>query len=759
MYFTLFHADCIGIPQNCLYPHRVDVTDEDSLREAVSHDYVAAEYQDGYRSNRNFVKTNCLLLDCDNDFSDDAFDWVTPEDIKNAFPDVAFGIHYSRNHDKSKNGKAPRPKFHCLFPIEEMDDAEAYANLKRRAQSIFPFFDDNAMDAGRFFYGTAHPKVELIEGHLTLTDVLANYSFEDLDTPGFERDEIPEGSRNATLSHFAGRILKRLGDTEEAYNAFLEEASKCNPPLEQQELDTIWRSAKQFAAKVSKQEGYIPPDQYKGANGYKPSDYTDVGQAIVLSEAFGNELRYSPATDYIVYNGISWDESKHGAQAVAHKLTEMQMAEARKQQEAAFKVMMSSGASEILANNGKKKAESIFNNTQSKAFAAYMAASEYLNYVLGRRESRNITATLKEARPMLAITPNDMDADQFLLCTPAATYDLRLGLAGAREHRPQDYITKVTGVSPGTKGAELWESQLQLLFCGDKDLIEYVQLICGLACIGRVYLESMIIAYGEGANGKSTFWNTIARVLGTYSGNLSADALTVGCRRNIKPEMAEAKGKRLIIASELDEGMRLNTATVKQLCSTDEIYAEKKYRDPFSYTPSHTLVLYTNHLPKVGAIDPGTWRRLIVVPFNAKITGKSDKKNYTETLFKEAGESILAWMIEGARKVIEMNFNFEPPQCVKDAIEKYQQENNWLSIFINECCELDEKAQCRSGELYTAYRNHCAETYEYTRSTTDFYSALENAGFKRKKTKEGVKVLGMSLKPAASKDFNDDFLS
>ena len=108
-----------------------------------------------------------------------------------------------------------------------------------------------------------------------------------------------------------------------------------------------------------------------------------------------------------------------------------------------------------------------------------------------------------------------------------------------------------------------------------------------------------------------------AKVLGTYSGNISADALTVGCRRNVKPELAEIKGKRILIASELEEGTRLNTATIKQLCSTDQIYGEKKYKDPLSFTPSHLTVLYTNHLPKVGATDPGTWRRLIVIPFNA----------------------------------------------------------------------------------------------------------------------------------------------
>ena len=178
----------------------------------------------------------------------------------------------------------------------------------------------------------------------------------------------------------------------------------------------------------------------------------------------------------------------------------------------------------------------------------YLEALAYKKYALGRRESKNITNTLKEARPMLAISPKDLDSNCYLLCTPDGTYDLRLGMSGRRDHRSEDFMTKVTAVSPGEAGSDLWAEQLNLLFCGDQELIDYVQLVAGTACIGRVFIEEMIIAYGSGANGKSTFWNVLARVLGTYSGNLSADALTVGNRRNIKPEMAELKGKRLVIA-------------------------------------------------------------------------------------------------------------------------------------------------------------------------------------------------------------------
>ncbi len=198
-------------------------------------------------------------------------------------------------------------------------------------------------------------------------------------------------------------------------------------------------------------------------------------------------------------------------------------------------------------------------------------------------------------------------------------------------------------------------------------ITDYVQTIVGMTVVGKVFSEALIISYGDGANGKSTFWNTLARVLGNYSGMMSADVLTVGCKRNVKPEMAELKGKRLIIATELEEGMRLNTSTVKQLCSTDEIEAEKKYKDPFKYVPTHTMVLYTNHLPKVGASDDGTWRRLIVIPFGAKIQDKSDIKNYTDYLVENASPFIMTWVIEGAKKAIDAGFKLKPPKCVLDA--------------------------------------------------------------------------------------------
>ena len=412
----------------------------------------------------------------------------------------------------------------------------------------------------------------------------------------------------------------------------------------------------------------------------------------------------------------------------------------------AMDVMVKNGAMALLATLGSKKAAESFNKEQACSYERYTQAVEYKKYVIKRRDTKNITATLKEARPMLEISQQLLDADEFLLNTPDTTYDLRKGGAEAIVHDPMHFITKQTGIAPGIEGQELWQNALDTFFQSDKDLIEYVQKIVGLASVGKVYVEALIIAYGEGRNGKSTFWNVVSRVLGSYSGNISADMLTVGCRRNVKPELAEAKGKRLLIAAELEEGMRLNTSNVKQLCSTDEIYAEKKYKDPFSYTPTHTLVLYTNHLPKVGAIDKGTWRRLIVIPFNAKIEGNSDIKNYADYLYEKAGGAILSWIMEGAKKVIAEQFHIEAPEKVKEAIAAYRDNNDWMQHFLDECCEVDESYTAKSGEVYNEYRAFCIRVGEFIRSTADFYTALDGEEFTRKRTNKGVIVKGLRLK-------------
>lgn len=745
---TIYFANCTEMPTNCLYPHKIDIVDEASAKECFSHDYVCCEFKKYYRSNANFIRSNCIAVDIDNDHSDNPENWITEEHISQKFTNITFAIHYSRNHMKIKGSKSARPRFHIIIATKDVKDAEACKSLKERLQRQLPFIDTHAVDTAHFFFGTKEPDVIYHPGAKTLEDFLDTEEADDswADTLG----SIPEGSRNSTLSHKAGILIKRLGDTDEAKKVFMEESEKCTPLLPDAELEKIWRNAQTFYKKVSSQENYILPEIYNFKPRLMPLDFSDVGQAEVLTQELGSSLVFTTETGYLNFNGVYWEESEERAQGKVHNLTSSQLDDADSYIQKALEFMNHTGASALLLGMSKQKAMSLFTPEQKASYQMFERAQNYKAFVIKRRDSKYVSATLKEARPMLLKSFRDLDANADDLNTPAGIYHLPDGLSGIRAHEAEALMTKVTSVAPNDTGMNLWKEALNLFFCGDVELIDYVQKIVGLAAIGKVYVEALIIAYGEGRNGKSTFWNTISKVLGTYSGNISADALTVGCRRNVKPELAEAKGKRLLIASELEEGMRLNTSIVKQLCSTDDIYGEKKYHSPGSFSPSHILVLFTNFLPKVGVSDPGTWRRLIVIPFKAKIEGNSDIKNYSDYIYENAGGAVLSWIIEGAKKVYDCNFQIEPPLCVQEAIKAYRDDNDWLNDFLYECCEIDDSYKEKSGDLYTEYRNHCAGTGEYTRSTSDFYTAIEHAGFERKRDKSGRYVLGLRIKPLFS---------
>lgn len=739
MHFTLYTADCRENARNIRYPNPAAITSAADLKKATAYDHVCAQYADGIRKEANFQFSDVLPMDCDNDHSDNPSDWLTPERLAQQLPDVAFAATYSRHHMQAKGKFSARPRFHVFFPTAACTDAATHKAMKLRIHKALPFFDGNALDAARFLFG-ASGEVFWQEGSLHIENWL-------LLQPA--RRNIPQGQRNSTMSRLAGKLVKRYGVTEEAHTKFLEQSAACNPPLSDTELQQIWKSAERFGRRLAEQPDYIAPaafpTQPQLLPALLPEDFSDLGEARTFVEQYADEIAFTVATDYLRYNGTYWEESEYAVTLAMMEHTDHQLAEAEKQVEAALQTLEHLGIPRDAAINGGKKFRDSLDEEQTAAYKEYQYYATFKAFVMKYRHVRSMTNALDAAKPLVLHNPEALDSNPMLLNTPGGTYYLPEGLNGWKPTDPADLLTKVTAVVPSDAGKDLWENALQLFFCGDQSLIDYVQMICGLCIVGKVYLEAMIIAYGDGRNGKSTFWNVIYKVLGSYSGNISADALTVNCKRNVKPEMAELKGKRMIIAAELQEGMRLNTSVVKQLCSTDPIFAEKKFKAPFHFEPSHTLVLYTNHLPKVGASDDGTWRRLIVIPFHAKIQGSKDIKNYTQHLVDNAGDAVLSWLIEGARKVIAANYQITRPQCVLDAIGSYREGNDWLGNFINECCIVNKSYQEKSGELYNNYREYCIENGEYIRSTSDFYAALEQAGYKRKKMRDGKYIIGIQL--------------
>ncbi len=263
---TVHYADnqC-GNAKNCLYPKSGTSADPEELKSMLCYDHTFIDFKGNYRSIENFRQATVATLDNDNDHSEDPRDWVDISDIPKLFPVVPCVISTSRHHMKQKGNKSPRPRYHVVFKIDPIKSPEAYTAFLRKVQGLFPFFDGNALDAGRFFFGNPDTEVYTFPGTRTLTDFIVELDAAKSATVREPQQTatIPEGSRNSTISHAAGKILKRWGDTPNAYEKFMEVVTQCTPPLPDQEVRNTWKSAvKFFHEKVERQPGYVPSSVY-----------------------------------------------------------------------------------------------------------------------------------------------------------------------------------------------------------------------------------------------------------------------------------------------------------------------------------------------------------------------------------------------------------------------------------------------------------------------------------------------------------------
>lgn len=724
--FHLFTADVRGDRRNTVYPHAVEINTLADLQHAAQFDHVGAAFKDNRRSNDGFRWADCLIADVDNA----AGDVVQPAQIADDLPDVQHYILFSRHHLTAKGDAPAVPRFHVLFPIDRIKSREQLETLKRSLCRQFPYYDAACTDSARFFFGVEQPQGEAVDGLFTLDEVLETTAEDAAERPAAA---IPEGSRNNTLSAYALGLLKRLGaDDGQARELFDRKAAQCVPPLGNDEIETIWRAAvRAYEGKVQNRADYLPPTEYAlqglqtGAaadNKLRPSDYSNLAQARIFVNQNAGEVLYNAGLGWLVWDGSRFAADEAAAHRRFHALTDSQMLLAREEVKGA-------AAAGLESSSAKVKQDA------AKAFA---------RFIISQRSGAAIRATLGEAQHLCSTKIEDLDKNPLLLNCPTCTVNLKNGKV--KPNTPPDQITKACAIDPSNEGAALWRDFVDRFTCGDAALADYLQRVAGAAAIGHVYQEALIIAYGSGGNGKSTFFNVLARVLGDYSGTLSADALTANPNRNKLPELAELRGKRLVLAAELEEGVRLDVSMLKRLCSTDALHAEAKYKQPFTFMPSHTVVLFTNFLPKVGSSDSGTWSRLVVVPCRASFRNTAGEiKDYAGHLFDKAGGAVLSWIIEGAKKFIMDDYKLTPPPCVCEAVEQYRAENDWLAHFLDECCEVGPDHKVGAGQLLSAYRGYCQTSHEFMRRQDEFKSALEERGFFRRKTMNGAFYYGLKL--------------
>lgn len=298
---------------------------------------------------------------------------------------------------KSKGKLPATPRYHVMFPIETITNASLYAKTEVLLISIF-LFDENAFDATRFLFGCDIESVVWHEGWLSIMDELSEGDLVETSLNADSTIEngngsILQGSRNNTMIHFAGRVLKKLGNCNKAKEAYIERTAKCDPPLLQNELDLIWSSAIKFYEKFSSQVGYVDPSEYNdksNTSALKPEDYSDIGEARVLSRECFGKLRFTSATDYITFQGDRWHEDKQKALGTVEEFMDQHLADANEAVSVAEEALIAIEMSEADVKGRSKDLAKKISIDKLGLLYALTGSDTYKKFIMKYRNYRSI---------------------------------------------------------------------------------------------------------------------------------------------------------------------------------------------------------------------------------------------------------------------------------------------------------------------------------------------------------------------------------
>ncbi|MCL6562452.1 MAG: DUF5906 domain-containing protein [Firmicutes bacterium] len=450
---------------------------------------------------------------------------------------------------------------------------------------------------------------------------------------------------------------------------------------------------------------------------------TDLGNARRLARLRGRDLRYVKAWGaWFIWDGTRWAEDVCGrigyeAQTVVTDL----LAHAGRVAQAAAQVTDPDTRDRLAA--------------QAKAAMQWARASE-------SRARLEAMVGLAGNQPEVAMHWAAFDADPWLLNCPNGTVDLRTG--GLRPHRREDHLTKSTGVpyDPAAR-APRWEVFLDRIMDGNTELIRFLRRAVGMSAAGVVRDHVLLICWGTGSNGKSTFLDAICAALGDYAMAAPPDLLMANRHEQHPTALADLFGRRLVVASESDEGRRLNEALVKRLTGGDVIKARRIREDFWSFAPTHTLWLATNHKPVVLGNDHAIWRRIQLIPFRVTIDAQHRDPELPAKLRQEL-PGILGWIVRGCLEW--QRHGLQAPADVEQATQTYRSEMDVLAAFLEARCVVKPAARVKVKDLYEAYLHWCEETGERPLSQRIFGVHLAERGFERAKSTGGQFVwLGVGL--------------
>lgn len=314
-------------------------------------------------------------------------------------------------------------------------------------------------------------------------------------------------------------------------------------------------------------------------------------------------------------------------------------------------------------------------------------------------ERQKAFLTSAQSEPGIPILPEQLDPNPWLFNVLNGTLDLRTG--ELHPHRRENLITKLAPVEYDPQATcPTWLLFLNQIFCGNQEVINFVQKAVGYALTGDTREQCLFFLYGTGSNGKSTLLITLHNLFGDYAKRTSTETFLAKKGGQIPNDIAALRGARFVGAVEVAEGRRLAEVVVKEMTGGDLITARFLHAEFFEFRPEFKIFLAVNHRPVIKGTDHAIWRRIRLIPFTVEIPQEQQDRELPEKLKAEL-PGILNWFLAGC---LQWRYGgLAAPQAVVDATEDYRSEMDTLGGFLQDHCILTPGAEVMAAELFKKY--------------------------------------------------------
>ncbi|MDR0442162.1 MAG: DUF5906 domain-containing protein [Treponema sp.] len=438
--------------------------------------------------------------------------------------------------------------------------------------------------------------------------------------------------------------------------------------------------------------------------------FTDSTNASRLLREHGRNIRYCPSwKKWLVWNGTHWEVDEGGA---------------------------------LVHEKGLETVRNI--NDELLKTDDYRERMEIENFAKISESFRRREAMIKTAQLIkeLNVSAEDLDPNPWLLNARNGTINVLTGEFTA--HKQEDMITKMANVDYDPEAdCPLWKKFIREIMNYNKEIISFVQTASGWAVTGDTSEQTMFILFGSGANGKTTFLNTIMSLLGDYATATPTETFMRKTGDQITNDIARLRGTRFVTTTEAEQGRRLSEPLIKKITGNDQMTARFLYGEFFNFVPTFKIFMATNHKPVIKGTDHGIWRRIRLIPFTTRIEADKQDK-HLEMKLKQEASGILNWLLEGVERwKLE---GLKAPDAILNATDEYRGEMDVIGNFLQESCVQEKERTIRIRELYKAYSDWCNENNEHAVSERFLSLRLKEMGFEQCRTAEARFWSGLGLR-------------